>query len=260
MVELTNISLHRGTNRLLDEVSLTALPGALTVLMGENGAGKSTLLKVASGELPPTSGTVLLNGRHLARLPALVLAQQRAVLAQENHVSFMFSAREVVLMGRSPHCRGYPGKRDQAIADDALARMDVHHLAHRLFPTLSGGERARVSLARVLAQLWDPPASGNRVLLLDEPVAALDIAHQHLALKVARDFAHANGAVVIAVLHDLNLTAQYADKVALLKNGRLYAAGSVDECLIEPVLTACFSTPIQRIAHPESGRPLLIAA
>jgi iron complex transport system ATP-binding protein len=259
MLTLQNISVTRIGRRLVEDVSLTLTPGSLTVLMGENGAGKSTLLKTLSGEHTPSAGEAMLDGVALPDWKPPVLACRMAVLAQESPLSFFFSAEEVVLMGRSPHCQGYPGSKDRAIAAAALARLDVAHLAHRLYPTLSGGERARVQLARVLTQVWETVPNGARVLLLDEPVAALDIAHQHVALKVARDFAHAENAIVVAVLHDLNLTAQYADKVVLMKSGRVYAAGSVDETLIEPILSPCFSTPVRRIAHPDSDRPLLYA-
>ena len=257
---LNDIVLIRANRRLLDGVSLKLVPGQLTVVMGENGAGKSSLLKVAAGELTPTRGEVMLCEKSISAWTSNARAKHLAVLPQESNISFMFSAFEVVLMGRSMHCQGYPGALDRDIANAALVRMDVAHLANRLYPTLSGGERARVSLARVLAQLWQSCAQIPRVLLLDEPVAALDIAHQHLALQVARQFAHDEGAAVVAVLHDLNLTAQYADKVVLMKAGRVEASGSVAETFTEVILSRCFSTPIRRIAHPDDGRPLLFAA
>ncbi len=256
---LNNIVLTRAQRHLVDRVSLSFAPGLLTVVMGENGAGKSSLLKVAAGELVPTHGEVMLCEKLLHTWPSMARAKRLAVLPQESTISFMFSAFEVVLMGRSMHCQGYPDALDRDIAQAALVRMDVAHLANRLYPTLSGGERARVSLARVLAQLWRTSEQTPRVLLLDEPVAALDIAHQHLALQVARQFAHEEGAAVVAVLHDLNLAAQYADNVVLMKAGRLEASGSVAETLTESILSRCFSTAIRRIAHPDDGRPLLFA-
>jgi iron complex transport system ATP-binding protein len=259
-LSLQDIVLIRANRRLVDQVSLTFIPGQLTVLMGENGAGKSSLLKIASGELTPDSGTAMLDDKPIAAWSSLARAKRLAVLPQESNVAFMFSAYEVVLMGRSPYCSGYPNAIDHDIAYKALAKMDVSHLANRVFPTLSGGERARVSLARVLAQLWPSAVEIPRVLLLDEPVASLDIVHQHLALQVARQFAHDEGIAVVAVLHDLNLAAQYADHVVLMKAGRLEASGSVAETLTESTLSHCFSTVIRRIAHPDDGRPLLFAA
>ena len=257
---LKNIVLTRANKRLVDQVTLTFIPGKLTVLMGENGAGKSSLMKIASSEITPDSGTVALGDKSFTDWSRRDRAKCLAVLPQESNVAFMFSAFEVVLMGRSPHCSGYPNAIDREIADAALAKMGVAHLKNRLFPTLSGGERARVSLARVFAQLWQPVAKGTRYLLLDEPVAALDIAHQHLVLDVARQFAHEEGAAVAVVLHDLNLAAQYADTVVLIKAGRVAANGSVADTLTEDILSQCFSTAIRRIAHPDDGRPLLFAA
>jgi iron complex transport system ATP-binding protein len=256
----SDIVVTRGKRRLLDCVSVQFLPGALTVILGENGAGKSTLLKVVSGEVLPERGSVLLCDKPLAAWSCIESAKRRAVLPQDARVGFMFSAFEVALLGRSPHCNGYPGKRDRDIAHAAMARMDVAHLANRLFPTLSGGERARVSLARVLAQLWEKTGDAARCLLLDEPVAALDIAHQHLALQVARQFVKEEGATVVAVLHDLNLAAQYADHVVLMKTGAVHAVGSVEDTLTASILSACFSTPIRQMAHPDGMRPLLFAA
>lgn len=255
-----NITLIRGSNRLLDGVSLEVREGRMTVLMGENGAGKSSLLKVCGGDLAPDSGRVLLARKALSAWKPVERAKMRAVLPQDSNTAFMFTAMEVVLLGRAPHCGGYPGSNDRAIAREALSRLDALHLEHRLFPTLSGGERARVSLARVLAQLWEPWGDHPRVLLLDEPIAALDIAHQHLALATAKWFAQEQGVAVLAVLHDLNLAAQYARHVTLLKGGRTLASGDTDAVLTEHMLEVCFSTPIRRISHPDDGRPLLVAA
>jgi iron complex transport system ATP-binding protein len=264
MISLNSISVIRQRRKILDGVTINITPGCVTALMGENGAGKSTLLRAACGEIKLDSGNAMLAGKSLSAWTSVECARMRAVLPQETNVSFMFTAGEVVLMGRSPHCHGYPGARDREIAHDALARMDVLALEHRLYPTLSGGERARVALARVLAQLWEPAMRDGKVLprylLLDEPIAALDVAHQHLALKVARDFAHNHNVAVLAVLHDLNLAAQYADHIVLLKAGRLWAEGSPDEVLTEANIESCFAYRMQRIAHPTTGRPLLFAA
>ena len=262
-IVLKNIVVTRSGRRLVDDVSLEIVPGVFTVLMGENGAGKSTLLKIAAGDFDPDDGEVTLARKPLNLWSRLELAKRRAVLPQESNIAFMFTALEVVLIGRSPHCHGYPGPRDREIARAALARMDVSHLANRIYPTLSGGERARVALARVLAQLWESNDNGDavqRYLLLDEPIAALDIAHQQVALNVSQSFAHEHGVAVLAVLHDLNLAAQFADRIVLLKHGRLIASGSPDDVLTEGTVETCFGQRMRRIAHPETGRPLLFAA
>ncbi len=255
-----DIAVSRGGRRLLNHVSINLLAGEVLALMGENGAGKSTLLKVCTGEILPDAGNVTLAEKSLARWKTMERARLRAVLPQDSQLAFQLTAGEVVLLGRAPHCNGYPGAIDRAITRAALARVDLVRLEHRLFPTLSGGERARVMLARVLAQIWTPWGNQPRCLLLDEPIAALDIAHQHMALEVVRNFAKEQGVAVLAVLHDLNLAAQYADKVALLKAGALVAYGTPDAVLTPERAMSCFSIPMLRIQHPHSTRVLLVAS
>jgi iron complex transport system ATP-binding protein len=259
MLIAQSISVIRQRRKLLDDVSLTARPGELLALMGENGAGKSTLLRVLSGDLVPDHGMVGLAGRELRKWKPAERARLRAVLPQESILSFQFSAIEVSVLGRTPWCSGHPGKMDYDIARDALARVDALHLENRLYPTLSGGERARVQLARVLCQIWGAWNGLPRCLLLDEPIAALDIAHQHLALKIVRDFAHDANIAVVVVLHDLNLAARYADEVALLKQGRIFAKGPPEVVLTPEAALACFSTRMVRVAHPVMGHSVLMA-
>lgn len=258
LLEARGITVRRGGRALLDDVSIELRSGEVMAVMGENGAGKSTLSNVLAGDLKPDSGTVSLGGRPLASYRPRELALHRAVLPQEYSVAFPFTAFEVVLLGRSPHCGGHPGAHDRAIAREALALADVARLEHRSFPTLSGGERARVMFARVLAQIWED-SQGPRVLLLDEPAAALDVAQQHRALGLARDFAKSSGATVLTVLHDLNLAAQYADRVALLKSGRMIECGPPAEVLTESATTHCFDIPMVRINHPGRTHPVLVA-
>lgn len=255
--------------RIVDDVSLVARKGEVLALMGQNGAGKSTLLKTLSGDVKPDRGDVLLNGRALTAWSALEQARQRAVLPQETTLAFAFSALEIVLLGRSPWCGGHPGADDQRIAREALRRTDASHLASRIYPTLSGGERARVMLARVIAQIvrsaTDEDAHGNRsphaprALLLDEPSAMLDIAHQHGAFKVIRELAHREGVAVVAALHDPNLAALYADRVALMKHGRLLACGPTDEAMSEALMSECFAVPMRRVPHPTNPVTMLVA-
>jgi iron complex transport system ATP-binding protein len=263
VLSATDITVIRSRRKLVDAVSIHLHAGEMTALMGENGAGKSTLLKVCTGEIQPgrrSRGTVTLAGKSLAHWKAIECAKLRAVLPQESNVAFQMTATEVVLLGRSPHCNGYPGATDLNIAREAMALVDVVHLENRLFPTLSGGERARVMLARVLAQIWTPWRDQPRCLLLDEPIAALDIAHQHLALDIVHTFAREQGVAVMAVIHDLNLALQYADKVALLKGGQLHSCGSPDEVLTPEHIAQCFQLSMIRLTHPHSHRPVLIAA
>jgi iron complex transport system ATP-binding protein len=256
--EIRDASVVRGGRSLLDAVSLTVDAGELLVVLGENGAGKSTLLRLLAGDFEPDRGSVLLNGRSLAAWSDLEQARQRAVLPQQTAVAFDFTALEVVLLGRSPHNGGRPGARDREIALDALSRFDASQFAERRYPTLSGGERARVMLARAFAQVLQPEGP-PRALLLDEPSAALDVAHRHGAFDAILDLVRHERVAVVAVLHDLNLAAAFADRVALLKAGRLIAVGGVDETLGEAALSTCFSVPMKRLAHPTRDVPLFVA-
>ncbi|MET0389511.1 MAG: heme ABC transporter ATP-binding protein, partial [Polyangiales bacterium] len=216
---MTEIAAHGVTHRvgratLLDDVSLSASAGELLVLVGPNGAGKSTLLRILAGELTPTAGDVTLAGRPLREWSARQRAEQRAVLPQHAELSFPLTCYEVALLGRTPHLDGHESERDHAITRAAMDATDTLPYAERAYPTLSGGERQRVQAGRVLAQIWEGPTF--RALLLDEPTASLDLAHQHAILRLARRMAEDQCAVV-CVLHDLNLAAQYATKLAVMQ-------------------------------------------
>ena len=190
--------------------------GRFTAILGPNGAGKSTLMSMLVGERAPQSGQVLLDGLELSAHAVEGLARRRSVMPQDCSVAFDFTAQEVVELGRYPH-RHQPGTGEAQIPEQAMALTGVDHLAQRSINTLSGGERARTHLARALAQIWLPPTDGAaRWLLLDEPTAALDLAHQHHAMRLLRQWAGQQGAGVVAVIHDLNLALRYADDVLVL--------------------------------------------
>jgi iron complex transport system ATP-binding protein len=249
-----------GGSTLLDDVSLHVEAGEMVAVMGPNGAGKSTLLRNLAGELQPASGEVVLNGRRLRHWPRLLLARQRAVLPQHSPLSFGFTVTEVVAMGRAPH-PGQGGRRDAAIVEAAMRAADVSHLAGRRYPGLSGGERQRVHLARVLAQVWEEAEDGPRFLLLDEPTSALDLAHQHQVLGIVRDMLARGGIGALVILHDLNLAAQYADRLVLLRDGRLAATGAPAEVLDPAVLEPVFGLSLQVLPHPAvPGRRLVVSA
>ncbi len=247
------VTVQVGTQRLLAQLSLVVRPGEVLALAGPNGAGKSTLLRVLAGDLAPTSGVVLLDGRPLTTFRARELALRRAVLPQQTVLQFAFAAREVVTMGRHPHLgRNTPAEADEAIVAAAMLKTETATLAARAYPSLSGGEQSRVSLARVLAQ--EAP-----ILLLDEPTAALDLRHQQMVLATARELARA-GAAVLAIMHDLNLAATYADQVALLAHGQLVAVGRPWQVLTAEILSTVFDYPIMVMPHPTCDCPLIIPA
>ncbi len=249
-----NLSYHVGSKKLLHNVSLTARPGELLAIVGANGAGKSTLLKLLSGDLRPGVGEVLFEGRRLADWPPAALARRRAVLTQQHALALAFQVRELVLLGRYPHFGGQPTARDWAVVAAALDLVDLSHLAGRAYPTLSGGEQQRAQLARVLAQVWE--AEGG-FLLLDEPLTGLDLRHQHHTLAVAHQLTR-RGFGVIAVLHDLNLAAQYADQVLLLRQGRAVASGPPAQVFTPDYIHLGFGIEVELLIHPSLGYPLIV--
>ena len=257
MLALDSVTVRAGQATLLDALSLHVEPGEVVAVVGPNGAGKTTALRLLAGETTPASGQVTLDGRPLSDAPGLAL--RRAVLPQESALAFGFTALDVVLLGRTPHRA--TRRDDLAAAGRAMAQAGVDHLADRRYPTLSGGERQRVHLARTLAQI-DTPATGDgapagRYLLLDEPTSALDMGHQHAVLATARRQA-AEGVGVLAVLHDLNLAAQYADRIAVLAAGRLVAVGRPEAVLTPTVVRCAFGITVMVTAHPCAACPLVV--
>ncbi len=248
MIRAEHVTVELGGRRVVDAVDLEVPAGELLALVGPNGAGKSTLLSVIAGERRADAGRMLLGDRPVELMEPLELARIRSVLTQDNAVSFPFRVSEVVEMGRSPWARTPARELDDSALQAALERADVAHLVERRFTELSGGERARVSLARVLAQ--ETP-----VVLLDEPTAALDLRHQEDVLRIARGLA-AEGRTVVVVLHDLSLAGAYADRVALLEAGRMRAVGTPLEVLTEPLVAEVYGLSVEVIVR--DGRPLVI--
>ena len=248
--QLISASYRAGRIRIVEAVSMDVRYGEVLALVGPNGAGKSTVLGLLSGDISPTEGTVELDGRPLHEWDAKELARVRAVLLQANQVAFSFTAQQVIEMGRAPWMGTERADGDAEAIADAVAVTDVAHLTDRMFPTLSGGEKARVSLARVLAQ-------ETRIVLLDEPTAALDLRHQEEVLRICRRLA-AEGKAVIVVLHDLSLAAAYADEIAILADGALAARGTPEEVLTAERIETVYGTSVRVMPDPDTGRPVVI--
>ena len=248
-----DIRVSYGKRDALRGVSLTALPGEVTAIVGPNGSGKSTLLGAITASLP-FHGRVGLNGRDIGTLKPWDLAAQRAVLPQASRLAFPFTVVEVVRLGLQS---GTAGDRPE-VPMQALARVGLAHYANRTFQELSGGEAQRVMLARVLAQVWAPVEHGEpRWLLLDEPVSSLDIGHQLQVMEILRDFARAGGGVV-AVMHDLNLTALSADRVAVLAEGQRLAFGAPGEVLTDDILSRAYGCALRVSAPPPETIPYIL--
>ena len=251
-----NVHVHVGRSRLLTGVSLNVPSNEFVAVVGPNGAGKSTLLKAMCGDIRPAVGEVALNGRRLQDWRPGERGRMMAVLPQESSLTFPFTVLEVVMMGRTPHEPS--GRRDQDIARGALETAGMSAFEQRIYPTLSGGERQRVHVARVLAQVWEESDDGPRCLLLDEPTASLDLAYQHRTLETVRRFA-AKGAAVLAVLHDLNLAAQFADRIAILRDGCLLASGRPRDVLTPGIIEEAFAFPAMVLPHPSRACPLVVS-
>jgi iron complex transport system ATP-binding protein len=259
MLETRGVWVEAGDRALIENVDVAIAPGRITVLIGPNGAGKTTLLRVLSGEIAPSRGEACLDGEALRAFSAADLARRRAVVPQASAVSFPFTVREVVMLGVT-----VPGfaMSDAALhlrVDAALDAMDLMPFADRFYTTLSGGERQRVHIARAMCQLAAAACrqGETRCLLLDEPTASLDLAHQGQVLSAMRRQAD-QGHVVLAILHDLNLAAAIADHLVLLAAGRVASAGPPGEVLRDDTLSASYGCRVAANRVPENGRPFVL--
>ncbi|MVF13307.1 heme ABC transporter ATP-binding protein [Ketobacter sp. MCCC 1A13808] len=250
------LSYRAGDRWLVDGVELTASVGECIAIVGPNGAGKSTLFKMLSGEWLPSSGQINFNQKRLAEWPAEQLATLRAVLPQSSGLQFPFKVQEVVLMGRMPHATG--SEVDRQIACEVMSLCDVLSLQHRAYTELSGGEKQRVQLARVLAQVWQPVQAGKRLLLLDEPTSSLDLSHQLTLMHAVQQICQSQ-VTSLVIVHDLNLAARFADRILMLHNGKPVALGRPQQVLTADLLECVFNVKTQVIEHPVYGCPLVVS-
>ena len=250
-----NISLHMSGFNILRDVNVAINAGQITVIVGPNGAGKSSFIKVLSGDILPTRGQVVLNDKALSDWSPDQRARMVSVLPQHSSLNFPFNASEIVALGRIPHQSGKV--RDTHIVREALTAVDANYLESRFFTQMSGGEKQRVQLARVLAQIWEPITTGNQFLVLDEPTSALDLSHQVLTLKIVSELAE-RGVGVIMVVHDLNLAARCADNIIVFDKGTIVAQGSPDEVLNQQLIADVFGITPLILKHPVTGKPFVV--
>jgi len=257
MIEAKDITLRMGARKIVGGVSFAIRPGRVTALLGPNGAGKSTLISLLSGERRPGGGSVEIDGETMERFDPLALAKRRAVLLQHSTLDFDFTVAEVVALGRLPFGATCDASDDEEACLAARRRSGIEPLWSRIYRTLSGGERQRVQFARALAQIWRRGEGGpSRYLLLDEPTSALDLRHRRVLLESSRQLA-GEGIGVLAVLHDLNLAADYADDVVLLDNGRVMATGEKEHVFTQENLSACFKTPVEIVRKADGSKAIL---
>ena len=257
MIEVSGVSVRLSGKTIVEDVGFTAASGKLTAIAGPNGSGKTTTMKAVSGELP-YNGSIRINGEDVRGLQPYQLAAVRGVLPQASNISFPFTVREIVRMGLTSGLNRNPERAEQTAAR-ALSSVDLDGYEGRFYQHLSGGEQQRVQLARVLCQISEPVIDGKpRWLLLDEPVSSLDISHQLTIMRLARAFCDAGGGV-IAVMHDLNLTALFADQIILMQQGGLAARGTVHEVLTDETMRSVFGCPLRINRVPDDGTPFVLA-
>lgn len=257
MIEARNVKVSLGRTPILHGIDFHAKAGEVTAIVGPNGSGKSTFLKALSGDLDST-GEIAFAGIDMRGLKPWQAAGLRAVLPQSTSLSFPFTVREIVSLGLMGGQSGVSARDMHTLPDMALAKVDLRGFAGRFYQELSGGEQQRVQLARVLCQVWEPVIDGaSRFLFLDEPVSSLDIKHQLVIMNIAHDYARRGGGV-IAVLHDLNLTAMYADRIMMMHQGRVAAFGTPLEVLTDDLIERVFDCRLRVGKLPEGRVPFVL--
>ena len=244
-IKSESMSLEIDGGEIVNDINIEVFPGKVLALIGPNGAGKSTILKILSGDIKPTNGVVKYNDINISNIPFVDRAHIRGVMSQSQTIAFDFSVLEIIEMGwlHSDHdyyTSFYPDVLKQIIED-----CELQHLADRKFNTLSGGEQKRVHFARVLLQLWIPEGDIHpRFMLLDEPLANLDIYHELKMLEIIKKHLSKNIGVLL-IVHDLNTASKFADNIVLMKNGTIVKNGSTIEVLTESILSETYETKIK---------------
>ena len=265
MLRVADVAFAYGRQPVLRDVSLDLAPGDLVGILGPNGSGKTTLLRLIGGLLRPSAGRIELDGCDLGALPRTELARRMAIVPQETQLAFDYSVLEIALMGRYPHLSTLQveGPADIAIACAALAQTGTASLADRSFMTLSGGEKQRVVIASALAQ-FEPPTEGQRrdvheLLLLDEPTASLDLRYQLDVAATLRRLNAERGTAMVVSTHDLNFAASLCDRVVLLREGRILAAGAIRDVLHADSVRALYDVEAVVEDHPMVGHLTVVA-
>jgi iron complex transport system ATP-binding protein len=252
MLKIQSLSVSYGSRRILHDISLSVQSGEILALIGPNGAGKSTLIRAVSGVIP-YSGQIRTNGDDFASLSTLQRAKYIATVPQAVSLPPAYTVWETVLLGRTPYLGflGQPSHKDEEIARQSLARVSALPFAERRVGELSGGEQQRILLARALCQ-------STPILLLDEPTTHLDLQYQVSLLELVHDLAHKDKLAVLVALHDLNLAAHYAERIALLVAGSIKAVGSPRDVLQANLIQEAYCLPVQVVKHPFLDIPLIL--
>lgn len=255
MISLRKVGVFIAQKKLIRDVSLEIVPGEVHVLLGHNGAGKSTLMKTLTGERAASEGEIWFSHRPLHRWAAADLAQRRAVVQQFVELPFSMSVMDLVLLGRLAHGGQGESSEDVQIAVDSLVYSGAEHLGGRMYQTLSGGERQKVMLAKALAQIWDAPHP--RALLLDEPFSNMDLSIQQEMMAILSRLSK-EGTAVFLIVHDLNLASRFADRITIMRDGRILSTGTPKEVMTCALVQQAFGLPVEIWNHPKKDYPVVI--
>lgn len=253
MLRIVDLDVSYGARSVLHSVSLEVEKGETVALVGPNGAGKTTLVRAISGLVAPARGEIFVDGQNIAGWHEPARAKVISVVPQAHQLGGAFTVEQAVMLGRTVYMGwlGAPSEEDRAVVDRAMEEINILHLAHRRVAELSGGEQQLVLLARALAQ-------NTPVMLLDEPTNHLDLRHKSDLLQLVRRLARKEGLALLMAIHDLNLVSLFADKVALLLEGRLHRLGSPVEVLTPDNIGEAYQAEVDVFQHPENGHPVIL--
>ncbi|OHW62342.1 putative siderophore transport system ATP-binding protein YusV [Andreesenia angusta] len=252
-IEVRNLSWSYGEEKVLRGIDFQVEVGKFYSVIGPNGSGKTTLFKLISSALELKGGSIYLNERDAKTYTKKELAKTVATVPQNTAVEFDFSVEDIVMMGRSPYLRRFQSESevDLEIVECAMKMVDIVHLREKKINGISGGERQRAIIARAIAQSAD-------IMLLDEPISHIDLRYQIELLDTVRKLNREKGVTVVAILHDLNLAAEYSDKLFLISKGEIVAKGSPEEVLTASNIEEVYGLKVNLVENPETGKPHII--
>ncbi|WP_267406111.1 MULTISPECIES: heme ABC transporter ATP-binding protein [unclassified Chryseobacterium] len=254
MVKAEQISYKHKDFFILNEVDVTLGYGEFLAIVGPNGAGKSSLLSVLANEVK-SDQKILFKDKNIRDWKVAELSKHKAKFSQHNSNDIPLEVKDVVMMGRYPYFDAQPRQEDHEAMNNMMYETDVYHLKDREYNTLSGGEKQRVHLSRVMAQLQNDIT--NKLVFLDEPLNNLDVKHQYKALEIIKNFTKKENSAIV-VLHDLNLAAQFADKILLMKSGRVASYGTPTEVFTAKTISDAYNFPCTICDHPITSNPMII--
>ena len=255
MLKANHINYKHKEFFILNEVEITLNYGEFLVIVGPNGAGKSSLLSILANEVKQGKQDILFKNKPISDWEVRELSMHKAKFSQHNSNEIPLQVKDVVMMGRYPYFDSQPRKEDFDAMDKHMKDTDVYHLKDRDYNTLSGGEKQRVHLSRVMAQVENEIE--KKLIFLDEPLNNLDVKHQYKALEIIKKFTQNENSAIV-VLHDLNLAAQFADKIVLMKSGKVSAYGTPEEVFTAENITEAYNFPCTICPHPVNANPMII--